>query len=93
MPSLSRRTLILGGAAIAGGVTLMSKPSDESGPRDPYYLDLQKALIDAAECKHRHTLGAFAVRYGVPHRRQIASLSVFNRAYPLSIRRRSLNDV
>ena len=47
MPSLSRRTLILGGAAIAGGVTLMSKPSDESGPRDPYFLDLQKALIDA----------------------------------------------
>lgn len=47
MVRLSRRTLILGGVGIAGAVTLMNKPSDQSGPRAPYFLDVQKALIDA----------------------------------------------
>ncbi len=43
----SRRNLFLGGAAIVGVSTLMSKPGDKSGPRDSYFLDVQKALIDA----------------------------------------------
>ena len=47
MPKLSRRSLMLGGVAIAGGVTLMSKPSDQSGPRDPYFLEMQRALFEA----------------------------------------------
>ena len=47
MPSLSRRNLILGGSAIIGVATLMSKPSDKSGPRADYFLDLQKALTEA----------------------------------------------
>ncbi len=48
MLSLSRRNLILGGSAIVGVAALMSKPSDNSGPRDPYFLDLQAALASAA---------------------------------------------
>ncbi len=40
----SRRSLILGGTAIIGAATLMSKPSDKSGPRDPYFLQIQSAL-------------------------------------------------
>ena len=48
MPELSRRTLFLGGAAVAaGGAVLMSKPHDKSGPRDPYFLSMQAALIGA----------------------------------------------
>lgn len=47
MLELSRRNLFLGGAAIVGVSTLMSKPGDKSGPRDSYFLDVQKALIDA----------------------------------------------
>ena len=47
MPELSRRTLLIGGTALAGVATLMSKPSDKSGPRDPYFLQMQKALTDA----------------------------------------------
>lgn len=48
MPDLSRRTLFLGGAAVAaGGAVLMSKPHDHSGPRDPYFLSVQAALIGA----------------------------------------------
>lgn len=47
MPSLSRRSLILGGSAILGVATLMSKPSDKSGPRDGYFLDVQAALTEA----------------------------------------------
>lgn len=48
MPDLSRRTLFLGGAAVAaGGAVLMNKPHDHSGPRDPYFLSIQAALIGA----------------------------------------------
>jgi D-serine deaminase-like pyridoxal phosphate-dependent protein len=48
MPELSRRTLFLGGAAAAaGGAVLMNKPHDHSGPRDPYFLSIQAALIGA----------------------------------------------
>ena len=47
MINLSRRTLLFGGAAIVGVTTLMSKPGDESGPRDPYFLDVQAALTKA----------------------------------------------
>lgn len=48
MPEFSRRTLFLGGAAvIAGGTVLMNKPHDHSGPRDPYFLSIQAALIGA----------------------------------------------
>lgn len=48
MPDLSRRTLFLGGAAVAaGGAVLMNKPHDHSGPRDPYFLSVQAALIGA----------------------------------------------
>ncbi|HPF24788.1 MAG TPA: alanine racemase [Hyphomonas sp.] len=48
MPELSRRTLFLGGAAVAaGGAVLMSKPHDNSGPRDPYFLSMQAALVGA----------------------------------------------
>ena len=43
----SRRSLILGGTAIIGAATLMSKPGDKSGPRDPYFLDVQTALMSA----------------------------------------------
>ena len=48
MPELSRRTLFLGGAAVAaGGAILMNKPHDHSGPRDPYFLSVQAALLGA----------------------------------------------
>lgn len=47
MLELNRRNLFLGGAVIVGVSTLMSKPGDKSGPRDPYFLDVQKALADA----------------------------------------------
>ena len=47
MLKVSRRNLLLGGAAIVGVSTLMSKPGDKSGPRDPYFLDVQSALTAA----------------------------------------------
>lgn len=47
MPNLSRRHLILGGTAVIGVATLLSKPSDKSGPREAYYLDVQSALRKA----------------------------------------------
>lgn len=47
MLRLSRRTLMFGGAGLAGAAILMSKPGDESGPRDPYFLGLQGALHTA----------------------------------------------
>lgn len=43
----SRRSLILGGTVIIGAATLMSKPGDKSGPRDPYFLNVQSALMAA----------------------------------------------
>lgn len=47
MLRVSRRNLLLGGAAIVGVTTLMSKPGNESGPRDAYFLDVQAALTKA----------------------------------------------
>ena len=47
MPDLSRRNLLIGGVGIAGIAALMTKPGDKSGPRAPYFLDLQAALIKA----------------------------------------------
>lgn len=47
MPKISRRNLLIGGTAIAGVVALMSKPDDKSGPRDPYFLSIQQALMNA----------------------------------------------
>ncbi|KCZ57721.1 alanine racemase [Hyphomonas chukchiensis] len=45
MIEFSRRNVILGGAALVGVTALMMKPGDKSGPRDAYFLDVQKALI------------------------------------------------
>ena len=47
MPSISRRNLLLGAAIVGGIGVLMMKPSDKSGPRDTYFLDVQKALLKA----------------------------------------------
>jgi len=47
MVRLSRRTLVLGGAALGGGAILMTKPGDKSGPRDTYFLQMQAALLAA----------------------------------------------
>ena len=47
MLKLSRRNLMIGGAGLAGVAILMSKPGDESGPRDPYFLAMQAALAEA----------------------------------------------
>ena len=47
MLELNRRNLLLGGTAILGVATLMSKPGDQSGPRDPYFLTVQQALAEA----------------------------------------------
>ncbi|MEQ9506997.1 MAG: DSD1 family PLP-dependent enzyme [Hyphomonas sp.] len=47
MLKLSRRHVMIGGAGLAGAAILMSKPGDESGPRDTYFLDLQAALTRA----------------------------------------------
>lgn len=44
MPNISRRAVILGGTAIAGVGAYLAKPDDNSGPRDPYFLQIQKAL-------------------------------------------------
>ena len=47
MIEFSRRNVILGGAALVGVTAMMVKPGDKSGPRDAYFLDVQKALIAA----------------------------------------------
>jgi len=47
VPKISRRNLLIGGTAIAGVAALMSKPDDKSGPRDPYFLSIQQALMNA----------------------------------------------
>lgn len=44
---LTRRRLMLGGAVAVGGYAIMSRPSDQSGPRDDYFLNMQAALTDA----------------------------------------------
>jgi len=45
--NLSRRQLLIAGTGVAGTATLLNKPRDESGPRDPYFLRVQSALFDA----------------------------------------------
>lgn len=48
MAKLSRRKMLVGGAVIAGGMTLaLGRTSDKSGPRSTYFLAMQKALRDA----------------------------------------------
>ncbi len=47
MPKLSRRNILIGGAALAGTAAFASRPSDNSGPRDPYFMELQAALTRA----------------------------------------------
>lgn len=47
MAKLSRRNLMIGGAIIAGGAIAMSRSSDKSGPRNPYFVEMQAALIKA----------------------------------------------
>lgn len=47
MAKLSRRNLMIGGAIIAGGAIAMSRSSDKSGPRNPYFIEMQNALIEA----------------------------------------------
>ncbi len=48
MPRLSRRALLIGGTGLigTGGVLMMTKPRDKSGPRDPYFRQLQAALTE-----------------------------------------------
>jgi hypothetical protein len=61
MPDLSRRTLFLGGAAVAaGGAVLMNKPHDHSGPRDP--------ISERAGCpdRRRHRLADTGDRQEAP---------------------------
>ncbi len=50
MIELSRRNLLIGGGAAIGVMTLMTRPGDKSGPRDPYFLTLQEALKTAGIC-------------------------------------------
>ncbi len=49
MAAVSRRGLMIGGAAVALGAAavMASKPRDNSGPRDPYFLRMQAALTAA----------------------------------------------
>ncbi len=49
MPKLSRRALLMGGTGLigTGGAVMMTKPKDQSGPRNPYFLDMQAALASA----------------------------------------------
>lgn len=44
MAKLSRRALMIGGAGLAGAAVIMSKPTDQSGPRAEYFLKIQSAL-------------------------------------------------
>ncbi|WP_217351626.1 alanine racemase [Ruegeria sp. HKCCD8929] len=44
MPKLSRRSIMIGGAALAGAGVVASRPGDNSGPRQPYFTELQSAL-------------------------------------------------
>ncbi len=46
-PLLTRRRVLLGGAGLAGMLVLANKPDDNSGPRDQYFLDVQRALKNA----------------------------------------------
>lgn len=47
---LTRRNILIGGALAAGaygGYTVFNRPKDKSGPRDPYFVSMQKALLRA----------------------------------------------
>ncbi len=45
---ISRRGAIIGGiATFTGGLILLNRPKDNSGPRAPYFLRLQDALVNA----------------------------------------------
>ena len=44
MPEISRRALLIGGAGLAGAAVIMTKPGDNSGPREAYFLEMQSAL-------------------------------------------------
>lgn len=44
MAKLSRRTLLIGGVGLAGVAALMTRPGDNSGPRQDYFLQMQAAL-------------------------------------------------
>lgn len=47
MPRLTRRRLLIGGLGAAGVYIAMTKPGDQSGPREPYFLEMQAALLRA----------------------------------------------
>ncbi|MBE7637762.1 DSD1 family PLP-dependent enzyme [Sneathiella sp. P13V-1] len=44
MPKLSRRNILIGGAALAGAGAYLGRPDDNSGPRNNYFVELQAAL-------------------------------------------------
>lgn len=44
---VTRRNVMVAGAAAAAGAVLLSRESDASGPRDPYFRELQAALLTA----------------------------------------------
>ena len=45
--AINRRTALVGGAIIAGGAIALNRSSDKSAARDPYFLKIQRALVDA----------------------------------------------
>ncbi|MDF1686878.1 MAG: alanine racemase [Parvibaculaceae bacterium] len=47
MPKVNRRTLLVGGVAVAGAGLALARSADESGPRTPYFKEMQSALKDA----------------------------------------------
>lgn len=47
MAKLTRRRLLIGGLGAAGVYMAMTKPGDESGPREAYFLQMQDALLAA----------------------------------------------
>lgn len=47
MPKLSRRNILIGGLAVAGAGLALARSSDKSGPRAPYFKEMQTALKQA----------------------------------------------
>ncbi len=47
MLEFSRRNVLIGGAALLGVTVMATKPRDRSGPRDPYFDQMQTALMNA----------------------------------------------
>lgn len=45
--TINRRTALVGGAIVAGGAIALNRSSDKSAARDPYFLKVQQALVDA----------------------------------------------